>query len=60
MSIYQRLNQHLVFTGNKSDVKECMEKSGGWVFRDGEAWDIKTKHLGAGIYNIWLKKRKID
>lgn len=30
--------------------------NGGYIFACGDLWDIKSKSLGAGVYQVWLKK----
>lgn len=28
------------------------------IMYNGRLWDVKSKHLGAGVYRVWLKERE--
>lgn len=43
----------------KKDLKETLLATGGWVIAYGECWNIKSNHLGAGVYSVTLV-RKFD
>lgn len=45
-------------TLTKKELKETLLSTDGWIFSCGEAWDIKSKSLGAGVYKVYLEKRK--
>jgi hypothetical protein len=43
-------------TVDRKDLKELLLATGGSVLARGSLWDIKTQHLGAGVYKVTLKK----
>jgi hypothetical protein len=45
-------------TMTRKDLKETLLATDGWVLSCGEIFDIKSKHLGAGVYRISLEERK--
>lgn len=42
-------------TVDKKQLKEILMETGGNIIACGYVWDIKSKHLGAGVYKISLK-----
>jgi len=44
-------------TMDKKDLKELLLESEGWIMACGHMWDIKSKHIGAGVYRVKLKLR---
>ena len=44
-------------TFTKKQLKETLLDTGGYIISCGSGWDIKNKHLGAGVYEIYLEKR---
>lgn len=44
-------------TMDKKNLKELLLHSEGWIMACGHLWDIKSKHLGAGVYRVTLKER---
>lgn len=44
-------------TITKEQLKEILLSTGGWMMACGRMYDIESKHLGAGIYKIFLKER---
>lgn len=44
-------------TITRKQLKESLLATDGWAFCQGKLCDIKSKHLGAGIYKVWLKVR---
>ena len=38
------------------DLKELLLETGGDVIACGKRYDIQTKHLGAGVYKVWLSR----
>lgn len=45
-------------TMTKKELKDTLLSSDGWIFAHGEAWDIKSKSLGAGVYKVFLEKKE--
>jgi hypothetical protein len=43
-------------TMDKKDLKELLLATDGCVIACGVLYDIKTKHLGAGVYKVWLSR----
>ena len=41
----------------RDKLRETLLATGGWISAGGHMWDIKSKHIGAGIYAVTLKKR---
>lgn len=56
---------HYVVPGNiqqtmtRKELKETLLATDGWVMACGYLWDVKSKHLGAGVYSIRLEKRSV-
>lgn len=46
-------------TMTRKELKETLLATDGWVMACGELWDIKSKHLGAGVYAVTLTKRNV-
>jgi hypothetical protein len=44
-------------TVTKKQLKEILTSTGGWMLACGAAYDICSKHLGVGIYKIYLEPR---
>lgn len=44
-------------TMTRKQLKETLLATDGWVLACGHCWDIKSKHLGAGVYKVFLKKK---
>lgn len=45
-------------TMTRADLKKTLLQSDGWIQACGYIfWDIKSKHLGAGVYRVSLKRR---
>lgn len=44
-------------TATHAQVREIMLQTGGWMMACGSLYDIKSKHLGGGIYRLSLKLR---
>lgn len=49
-------------TGNttlsRKDLHSLLLESGGNLMARGYLYDIKNKHLGAGVYKVYLQERK--
>ncbi len=45
-------------TMTRKELKETLLATDGWVFSCGYAWDVKSKHLGAGVYKVTLTEQK--
>ena len=43
-------------TMDTKDLKELLLETSGSVIACGVLCDIQTKHLGAGVYKVWLKR----
>lgn len=41
---------------DKKDLKELLLETSGTIIARGRMWDIKSKHIGAGVYKITLKR----
>jgi len=39
-------------------LREILLSTGGEILACGDFWTIKSKHLGVGVYRIFLKKRQ--
>lgn len=44
-------------TMTRNQLKETLLATDGWVMACGRIWDIRSKHLGAGVYSVYLKLR---
>jgi len=44
-------------TMDKKDLKELLLSTSGCIIACGELYDIKNKHLGAGVYKVFLKRK---
>jgi len=44
-------------TLTRRQLKESLLYHGGWILACGEGWTIKSKHLGAGVYEVSLVRR---
>jgi len=42
---------------DKKDLKELLLETSGWIVANGQIWDIKNRHLGAGVYEVVLQRR---
>jgi len=49
---------HAHTTMDRKDLKELLLATGGQTLACGKLYDIKTKHLGAGVYKVYLKRYK--
>lgn len=45
-------------TIERPELRAIMLRTGGQMLAQGDLWDIVTKHLGAGVYRISLKRWK--
>lgn len=43
-------------TASKDELRKFLEQTGGSVLCRGHLLDVKSKHLGAGVYKVWLGK----
>lgn len=39
----------------RAEAKECLLHYQTWI-ANGFVWEWKTKHIGAGVYEIWLER----
>ena len=44
-------------TVNRAQLRHILTTTGGFVLACGWSWDVKSKHIGAGIYRISLEAR---
>lgn len=47
-------------TATKKDVTETLLASDGRMTLNGELWDIKAKHMAAGVYEVWLERHEFE
>jgi hypothetical protein len=47
-------------TMDKKDLREVLLSTGGFILACGHLYDIKSRHLGVGIYKVWLKLTSED
>lgn len=40
-------------TMDRAELREFLKSTGGWIFVQGERRNIKSKSLGAGVYDVW-------
>ena len=45
-------------TMTRKQVSETLLATGGWVMSCGASYDIKAKHLAAGVYLVKLEARQ--
>jgi hypothetical protein len=57
-SVLNALCSGLTTTCDKKTLKELLTSTGGWVMAQGYGCDIRTKHLGVGVYKVWLERQK--
>jgi hypothetical protein len=43
-------------TMDRDDTRELLLETGGTMLACGTLYDIETKHLGAGVYRVSLKR----
>ena len=41
----------------RKELKETLLATEGWIMVMGYICDIRSKHLGAGVYKVWAEKR---
>ena len=44
-------------TMTRKQLKELLLYTDGWMMNRGAMCDIRSKHLGAGVYQVWLEAR---
>ena len=44
-------------TVTRAVLQEMLLSTDGQMFKNGELHDIKSKHIGAGIYKVWTEKQ---
>lgn len=44
-------------TTDRKTLRSMLLGSDGWIMARGLIWDIRSKHVGAGIYQVWLEER---
>lgn len=43
-------------TMTQTQLRDILLYNNGRISACGLLWDIESKHLGAGVYRVWLKK----
>lgn len=56
--ILNNLCQGATTTCDRKTLKELLLLTGGWTMAQGHGCNIRNKHLGAGVYKVWLEKQK--
>lgn len=56
-NILVTLASGLTTTCNRKELKALLESTGGWTMAQGYSCDIRSKHLGVGVYKVWLERR---
>lgn len=44
-------------TMTRRELRAALLKHEGWISACGQMWDIVSKHIGAGVYEVSLKPR---
>ena len=44
-------------TLTRAELRVFLLKTDGWIMRDGRLCDIKSRHLGAGVYRVTAEPR---
>ena len=44
-------------TLTRAELRAFLLKTDGWIMRDGRLCDIKSRHLGAGVYRVTAEPR---
>lgn len=39
----------------RAEAKDCLLNCQTWI-ANGLVWDWKVKHIGAGVYEVWLER----
>ena len=47
-------------TMSRSDLKELLLSTDGWILTNGRMWDIKSKPMGAGVHRVSLKLKESE
>jgi len=45
-------------TMTRKQLKETLLATDGWISVMGSSCDIRSKHLGVGVYKVWAEPRK--
>ena len=53
------LEPNTKYVKTRVDLKQILLDNGSTVFRNGELWEIKKKHIGLGVYEVWLERAKV-
>lgn len=57
-NILNSLASGLTTTTDKKTLKSLLESTGGWMMVQGYGCDIRSKHLGVGVYKVWTEVRR--
>lgn len=44
-------------TVGRDTLRSLLLYTEGWVMANGLMYDVRSEHLGAGIYRVWLEER---
>lgn len=47
----------LTTTCDRKALKALLLLTHGWTMAQGRSCNIRSKHLGAGVYKVWLEER---
>lgn len=45
-------------TMERKELKETLLATGGTAFAQGRLCNVKSKHLGCGVYQVWLAPQR--
>ena len=57
-SNFYTMPEAATMTMNKKELRELLLSTGGRVLACGRSYDIISKHLGVGAYQVFLKGRR--
>ena len=52
---FYTMPRHAHGTFDRKELRKILLSNGGQITANGELYDVKTKHLGAGVYKVWLE-----
>lgn len=55
-SMVREFNPRMTYRMVRAELKELLLR--GPIFYYGEVWNVKTKHLGAGVYEVTGERAK--
>ncbi len=54
----REMSAGMKYTMERKELRDLLLSTGGTRFWMGTLYDIKSKSLGAGVYNVWLQEPK--